>query len=74
MAVAARVFCDTFFFYACFDQHDVNHERAKQISDEAAVVGSALYVIWDIISETVTLLRYRRSYREALTFLTESQA
>ena len=30
-----------------------------------------LYVTWDIISETATLLRYRRSYREALTFLTE---
>ena len=71
MALPARLFCDTSFFYACFDQHDVNHERAKQISEEAAAVGSALYVTWDIISETATLLRYRRTYREALTFLTE---
>ena len=30
MALPARLFCDTPFFYACFDQHDVNHERAKQ--------------------------------------------
>ena len=37
MTFPARLFCDTSFFYACFDQHDVNHERAKQISEEAAV-------------------------------------
>ena len=43
MALPARLFCDTSFFYACFDQHDVNHERAKQLSEEAATVGSALY-------------------------------
>ena len=31
----------------------------------------ALWATWDIISETVTLLRYRRSFRAALAFLTE---
>jgi predicted nucleic acid-binding protein len=70
MALPARLFCDTSFFYACFDQHDVNHEQAKQLSQEAAIIGYALYVTWDIISETLVLLRYRRTYR-ALTFLTE---
>ena len=71
MALPSRLFCDTSFFYACFDQHNVNHEQAKDLSEDAAAVGSRLYVTWDIISETATLLRYRRSYREALTFLTE---
>jgi len=71
MALPARLFCDTSFFYACFDPHDVNHEQAKDLSTDAAATGSRLYVTWDIISETSTLLRYRRSYREALTFLTE---
>ena len=71
MALPPRLFCDTSFFYACFDQHDVNHEQAKDLSEDAAVSGARLYVTWDIISETATLLRYRRSYREALTFLTE---
>jgi predicted nucleic acid-binding protein len=70
MPLPGRLFCDTSFFYACFDQHDVNHERAREISEEAATASSALYVTWDIISETTTLLRYRRTYREALTFLT----
>jgi predicted nucleic acid-binding protein len=71
MALPARLFCDTSFFYACFDPRDVNHPPAKYLSADAAAGGSRLYVTWDIISETVTLLRYRRSYREALAFLTE---
>lgn len=71
MALPARIFSDTSFFYACFDPRDVNHQQAADLAAEAAAAGSRLYVTWDIISETLTLLRYRRSYREALTFLTE---
>jgi predicted nucleic acid-binding protein len=71
MALPGRLFCDTSFFYACFDHRNVNHERAGQLSEEAAAVDSALYVTWDIIGETLTRLRYRRSYRDALTFFTE---
>jgi predicted nucleic acid-binding protein len=71
MALPPRLFCDTSFFYACFDPRDVNHHRANALSVEAAEAGSALYVTWDVISETLTLLRYRRSHREALTFLAD---
>ena len=71
MALPSHLFCDTSFFYACFDQHDVNHETAEYLSTDAAASGSRLYVTWDIIGETLTLLRYRRSYRDALTFLAE---
>jgi uncharacterized protein len=71
MALPGRLFCDTSFFYACFDQHDVNHQQAKDLSEDAAMSGSVLCVTRDIISETATLLRYRRGFREALTFLTE---
>ena len=71
MALPPRLFCDTSFFYACFDPRDVNRQRAEDLSAEAAEAGSTLYVTGDIISETLTLLRYRRSYRAALTFLSE---
>jgi predicted nucleic acid-binding protein len=71
MALPPRLFCDTSFFYGCFDPRDVNHQRAEDLSAQAAESGSALYVTWDIVSETLTLLRYRRSYRAALTFLSE---
>ncbi len=71
MALPPRLFCDTSFFYACFDPSDVNHRRARAMVEEVAAAGSVLSVTWDIISETVTLLRYRRSFQAALTFLTE---
>ena len=71
MAFPPRLFCDTSSFYACFDPRDRNHERAREIVAEAAAASSALWTTWDIISETVTLLRYRRSFQAALEFLTE---
>jgi predicted nucleic acid-binding protein len=57
MALPPRIFSDTSFFYACFDQRDVNHQRAEDLAAAAAAVGSRLYVTWDIISETLTLPR-----------------
>jgi predicted nucleic acid-binding protein len=70
MALPPTVFCDTSFLYACFDPRDVNHGRARAVIREAATARTALWVTWDIISETVTLLRYRRDFRAALAFLT----
>ena len=69
MVLPPRLFCDTSFFYACFDPRDVNHEQAKVIVDEAITANAVLWVTWDIISEAVTLLRYRRNFHAALTFL-----
>ncbi len=71
MPLPPRLFCDTSFFYACFDFSDENHDRAKAIVDEAATANIALWVTWDIISETVTLLRYRKNFSVALAFLAE---
>lgn len=71
MALPHQVFCDTSFFYACFDSTDANHERARAGVEEAASTRVVLCVTWDIISETVTLLRYRRNFQAALAFLTE---
>ena len=71
MPVPSRLFCDTSFFYACLDSTDVNHQRAAAILAESASSGAAFCTTWDIISETVTLLRYRRSFRAAVAFLDE---
>ena len=71
MTLPARLFCDTSFFYACFDPRDANHKRAKTVVAEVATARTALWVTWDIISETVTLLRYGRNFQAALAFLTE---
>lgn len=71
MALSSRLFCDTSFFYACLDPKDANHDRAEELTDDAATSGVAFFTTWDIISETVTLLRYRKGFRPALTFLEE---
>jgi predicted nucleic acid-binding protein len=71
MALPPRLFCDTSFFYACLDPDDVNHDRAKELVEAAAASRVIFLVTWDIISETVTLLRYRRDFRSALIFLEE---
>jgi predicted nucleic acid-binding protein len=65
------VFCDTSFFYACLDSKDVNHARARLLVAESASAGTTWCTTWDIISETVTLLRYRRNVQAALAFLSE---
>jgi predicted nucleic acid-binding protein len=71
MAFPFRLFCDTSFYYACLDPADTNHGRASAVLVEASANGSVLCTTWDVIGETVTLLRYRRSFRTALAFLDE---
>ena len=71
MTIPNRLFCDTSFFYASLDRSDANHDRAQQIARQAAAVPASLYATWDVIGETVTLLRYRRGFQAALLFLTE---
>ncbi|MBI1893420.1 MAG: PIN domain-containing protein [Candidatus Rokubacteria bacterium] len=71
MRLPRRVFCDTSFFYACFNPDDANHARAEELVAEAVASGTAFTATWDIISETVTLLRYRRNFQAALAFLNE---
>jgi predicted nucleic acid-binding protein len=65
----ARVFCDTSYFYACADAGDQHHGRALTLAEEAARRGTRLWTTWDVISETVTLLRYRHSWAAAIGFL-----
>lgn len=64
-----RVFCDTSFFYACADTGDTHYRRALALAGEAASRGTRLWTTWDVISETVTLLRYRHSWQAAIRFL-----
>ncbi len=65
----ARAFCDTSYFYACADAGDQHHGRALALAGEAASRGTQLWTTWDVVSETVTLLRYRHSAAAAIRFL-----
>ncbi len=70
-ALPSRLFCDTSFFYACLDPRDSNHEKARSLLEDAFEAKSWLFTTWDVIGETVTLLRYRRSFPAASTFILE---
>jgi predicted nucleic acid-binding protein len=64
-----RVFCDTSFFHACLDPDDAHHPQARPLVAEATSARVALWTTWDVVSETVTLLRYRVGFAPALAFV-----
>jgi len=65
----SKVFCDTSFFFASLYPGDTNYDRAGDILAECREQTVTLYTTWDIVSETVTLLRYRANHRTAVQFL-----
>lgn len=71
MALPDRLFCDTSDFCACLDPQDANHDRAEELTADAVTSAATLVTNWDIISETLTLLRYGKGFRSAVTFLDE---
>lgn len=64
-----KAFCDTSFFFAALCPDDANHARSGALLETCVENGVVLYTTWDVISETVTLLRYRADYRTAMRFL-----
>jgi predicted nucleic acid-binding protein len=64
-----HVFCDTSFFYASLDNRNAHHARTRPLVAEAVTARVLFYATWDIVSETVTLLRYHCSYAQAMDFL-----
>ena len=69
MTLPPRLFCDASFLYAPFDPSDRHHDRALIILGEAFAAGVLFFATWDVIGETVTLLRYHRGFRAAAAFL-----
>lgn len=65
----SRAFCDTSFFFASLYPGDTNYDRAGDILAACREQSVTLHTTWDVVSETVTLLRYRASYRTAVQFL-----
>jgi predicted nucleic acid-binding protein len=49
----------------------VNYVKAGEVLRGCSDDAVTLCTTWDVISETVTLLRYRASYRTAVRFLDE---
>ncbi len=64
-----QLFCDTSFFYALLDARDRDHPTATALARRIERNGTPLMTTWEVVVETVTLLRYRYSYRGALVFI-----
>jgi predicted nucleic acid-binding protein len=65
----SALFCDTSFFYALLDRRDQDHHAAKALSKWVQDQQVPLITTWEMVVETVTLLRYRHSYQAAMAFL-----
>ena len=64
-----KVFCDTSFFFASLCPDDTNYKKAEELLKYCVEYAVTLFTTHDVISETVTLLRYRSSYSMAVKFL-----
>ena len=64
-----KAFCDTSFFFASLVPEDANYERAGDILVFCKENALTFCTTWDVISETVTLLRYRANYGLAVQFM-----
>ncbi len=64
-----KAFCDTSFFFASLCIRDSNYFRAGELLEYCKENRVVLFTSWDVISETVTLLRYRANYKLALEFI-----
>ena len=64
-----KAFCDTSFFFASLCPHDTNFEKAGKILEYCKDNAVTLCTTWDIISETITLLRCRANHKVAVEFL-----
>jgi len=64
-----KAFCDTSFFFASLSPDDSNYSRAGEILEFFRENKISLYTTCDIISETITLLRYRANYKLSVEFI-----
>ncbi len=51
------------------DIDDAYHRAAVALAGDAASRGTQLWTTWDVVGETITLLRYRHSWTAAIRFL-----
>ena len=63
------VYADTSFFYATLDRRDRCYSRARTLVRQIQEWRIGIVTTWEVVVETVTLLRYRYSYLGAQTFV-----
>ena len=69
MGQISHLFVDTSFFYAVMDKRDRDHSVANKMAEFIQERQIPLISTWEVIVETITLLRYRYSYHGATVFI-----
>lgn len=63
-----KVFIDTSAWIALYDRNDKYHKNAKKIWTEIIGKKKQIYTTFDILDETITLLRFRVGYKGSVDF------
>lgn len=63
-----KVFIDTSAWIALYDRGDKYHKNAKKIWAEIISKKKQIYTTFDILDETITLLRFRVGYKSSVGF------
>lgn len=63
-----KVFIDTSAWIALYDKNDKYHNHAKKIWTEIINKKIQMYTTFDILDETITLLRFRIGYKNSVDF------
>lgn len=63
-----KVFIDTSAWIALYDRNDRYHKNAKKIWVEIINKKKQIYTTFDVLDETITLLRFRVGYKGSVDF------
>lgn len=66
------IFADTSFYYASLDSRDRFHSQAHKLAYEISARNMTLISSWEIVVETITLLRTGHSYGAAMAFIKDT--
>ena len=69
MSAAKKYFCDTSFLYALLFEEDKFHQLATSLYAKSKSEAACLLSTWDVVSETITLFRYKSSFERAKYFI-----
>lgn len=63
-----KVFIDTSGWVALYDRNDQNHSNAKGLWKKIISQDNLIYTTFDVLDETITLLRFHSNYKQSLEF------
>ncbi len=69
MTALKKYFCDTSFLFALLFEEDDFHQSATELYLKSQAEQASLVTTWDVVSETITLFRYKSGFEKAKYFI-----